>query len=61
MKYPDISANMASKKVDDAMASGCSRVVAGDLGCLLNIEGRAHREGKALEACHFVELLVGKE
>lgn len=61
VKYPDISASMATKKVDDALASGCDCVSLGDLGCLLNIEGRAHRENKQLKVRHFVELLSGRE
>lgn len=58
IKYPEISNNMVQRKVADARASGAPRLVSGDLGCLLNIEGNLHRQGVAMEACHFVELLA---
>lgn len=58
IKYPDISNAMVSSKVEDLVASGAGTVVAGDLGCLLNIEGKLAREGVAIEARHFVELLA---
>jgi L-lactate dehydrogenase complex protein LldE len=34
-------------------------VLAGDLGCLLNIAGRLKREGHATQARHVVEVLAG--
>ncbi len=33
----------------------------GDLGCLLNLEGKLHRDSEALQVSHFVELLVPGE
>ena len=37
---------MVSDKVRDIVASGAETVLAGDLGCLLNIAGRLQREGR---------------
>ncbi len=34
-------------------------LLGGDLGCLLNIAGRASREGVALEVRHVTEVLAG--
>src|SRR6185369_8520912 len=43
VKYPEISVRMVSDKVRDIVATGADTVLAGDLGCLLNIAGRLQR------------------
>jgi len=59
VKYPDISVRMASDKVGNIIAAGAETVIAGDLGCLLNIAGRLHREGHHVQTRHVAELLAG--
>lgn len=59
VKYPDISIRMASDKVRNIVATEAETVAAGDLGCLLNIAGRLHREGHRVEVRHVAELLAG--
>jgi L-lactate dehydrogenase complex protein LldE len=59
VKYPDISVRMVSDKVRDIIASGAETVVAGDLGCLLNIAGRLQREGHRTMVRHVAEVLAG--
>lgn len=59
VKYPDISTRMASDKVRNIVAAGAETVAAGDLGCLLNIAGRLHREGYRVSVRHVAELLAG--
>jgi L-lactate dehydrogenase complex protein LldE len=45
VKHPAISGAMVQDKVEDIRATGASRVITGDCGCLLNIAGAiAHRE-----------------
>jgi L-lactate dehydrogenase complex protein LldE len=34
-------------------------VVLGDLGCMLNIEGRLRRRGDAVRVLHVAEVLAG--
>ena len=58
VKYPEISGRMVSDKARDIDAAKADTVLAGDLGCLLNIAGRLHREGLRIEARHVAELLV---
>jgi len=58
VKYPEISGRMVTDKVRDVAATKADTVLAGDLGCLLNIAGRLHREGVRVEARHVVEVLV---
>ncbi len=59
VKYPDISVRMVSNKTDDIVATGADTVLAGDMGCLLNIAGRLKRQGHAVKARHIAEVLAG--
>jgi L-lactate dehydrogenase complex protein LldE len=58
-KFPEISVAMVSNKVRDIVASDAATVLAGDLGCLLNIAGRLQREGHHIRARHIAEVLAG--
>ncbi|MEH6588723.1 MAG: (Fe-S)-binding protein [Halioglobus sp.] len=60
VKMPELSTKMASDKLDDALASGAQVLVGGDLGCLMNIAGRARRLGQDIEVRHIAELLSGQ-
>ena len=59
VKYPDISERMVSDKVALAAATGADTLLGGDLGCLLNIAGRAARLEVPLEVRHAAEVLAG--
>ena len=59
VKYPGISGRMVSEKVDNVAAAGADAVLAGDLGCLLNIAGRMRREGRPGRVFHVAEVLAG--
>ncbi|HEY6241422.1 MAG TPA: (Fe-S)-binding protein [Burkholderiales bacterium] len=60
IKYGDISSAMAEKKCANIAASGASAVVLGDLGCMLNIEGRLRRRGdERTRVLHVAEVLAG--
>jgi L-lactate dehydrogenase complex protein LldE len=58
VKYPEISGRMVSDKVGDIEATHADTVLAGDLGCLLNISGRLLRQGVRVDARHVAEVLV---
>lgn len=58
-KMPEISGKMVDDKLRNASATGAGILTGGDLGCLLNIAGRARREGIELEVRHVAELLSG--
>jgi L-lactate dehydrogenase complex protein LldE len=60
VKYPDISTKMVSDKTAAVEASGADLVLAGDLGCLLNIAGRLKRQGSAVAVRHVAEVLAGE-
>ena len=59
VKYPDISTEMVTRKVQAASDTGADTLVGGDLGCLLNIAGRLKREGKTMRVRHVAEVLAG--
>jgi L-lactate dehydrogenase complex protein LldE len=59
IKYPDISDKMVSDKEADIAATGAEAVLAGDLGCLLNIAGKLLRRGRRVEVRHVAEVLAG--
>ena len=61
VKFGAISTAIVDRKCDAAAASGAAAVVGGDLGCLLNIEGRLRRRGDAsTRVLHFAEVLAGE-
>ena len=58
VKYPEISNEMVEKKVRDAKNTGAEALVTGDLGCLMNMEGKIKRLELDLPVYHFVEILA---
>ncbi len=59
VKYPQISDQMVDQKAADIAATGAAAVLAGDLGCLLNIAGKLARRGEPIEVRHVAEVLAG--
>jgi len=59
VKYPEISDKMASDKIADINATGAGCVLAGDLGCLLQIAGKLSRAGSRVATRHVAEVLAG--
>src|SRR4051794_23022 len=59
VKYPDISVRMVSDKTADIASTGADTLLAGDLGCLLNMAGRLSREGSDVRVRHVAEVLAG--
>ncbi|MBL8707741.1 MAG: (Fe-S)-binding protein [Rhodospirillaceae bacterium] len=59
VKFPDISNSMAARKVETIAATGADLLLAGDLGCLLNLAGKMKRDGSRIEVRHVAEVLAG--
>ena len=57
IRYPAVSGNMVDDKMKCVLATGADCLVSTDAGCLMNIGGRLHREGKTIEVLHLAELL----
>jgi L-lactate dehydrogenase complex protein LldE len=60
VKLGDISTRMAENKCANVRMAGADMLIGGDLGCLLNLEGRLRRTGDhATRVLHFAEVLAG--
>jgi L-lactate dehydrogenase complex protein LldE len=60
IKLGEISARIADNKCQHIVTNGAEAVVLGDLGCMLNIEGRLRRRGDATRVLHIAEVLAGE-
>jgi len=60
VKYSDISNAMVSKKTQNIDDTGADMLVAGDMGCLMNMAGKLKRQGSKTEVRHVAEVLAGK-
>jgi L-lactate dehydrogenase complex protein LldE len=61
VKFGEISTRIADRKCTDIESTGADAVVLGDLGCMLNIEGRLRRRGNTTtQVLHVAEVLTGK-
>jgi L-lactate dehydrogenase complex protein LldE len=59
VKYPSISNKMVDDKTTHIIASGAHTLVAGDLGCLMNMAGKLSRLGANIQVYHVAEILAG--
>ncbi|EWY40591.1 Fe-S oxidoreductase [Skermanella stibiiresistens SB22] len=59
IKYPDISNKMVGDKTVDIGRTGADTLLAGDMGCLLNMAGKLKREGSPVKVRHVAEVLAG--
>jgi L-lactate dehydrogenase complex protein LldE len=59
VKYPEISDAIVEKKANNIASTGALTLLAGDLGCLMNMAGKLQRVGKPVAARHIAELLAG--
>ena len=60
VKYPDISNKMVSEKSLEIDGTGADTLLAGDLGCLMNMAGKLSRRGSRVKAFHVAEVLAGR-
>jgi L-lactate dehydrogenase complex protein LldE len=58
IKYPEISDKMLAEKTADIAATGADTLLAGDLGCLLNMAGKLQRQGSDVRVRHVAEVLA---
>lgn len=62
VKYGELSTRMADNKCRHITDAHAGSIVGGDLGCLLNIEGRLRRNGdKKTRVLHVAEVLSGMD
>ena len=59
VKYGELSDAIVAKKSTMIVATGADTLLAGDLGCLLNMAGKLTRMGRHIEVRHIAEVLAG--
>jgi L-lactate dehydrogenase complex protein LldE len=59
VKYGDIATRIADQKLDRVRESGADTLLAGDLGCLMHLAGRARRRKDKIRVRHIAEVLAG--
>jgi L-lactate dehydrogenase complex protein LldE len=61
VKYGNISDAIVTEKCQNIQATGANAVVLGDLGCMLNIEGKLRRSGDtSTRVLHVAQVLAGE-
>jgi L-lactate dehydrogenase complex protein LldE len=61
VKYAAVSDKIAADKLADVEATGAELLLAGDLGCLLHLAGKARRDGRPFAVRHVAEVLAGED
>jgi L-lactate dehydrogenase complex protein LldE len=59
IKFPDVSNSMAARKVATINETGADLLLAGDMGCLMNLAGKMQRDGSKVKVRHVAEVLAG--
>jgi L-lactate dehydrogenase complex protein LldE len=59
VKYPEISNAIVERKAEAIAESGAGTLLAGDLGCLMNMAGKLQRKGAPVHSRHVAEVLAG--
>ena len=59
VKYPAISNAIVTEKAEAIEATGADLLLAGDLGCLMNMAGKLHRRGSKVRCYHTIEIIAG--
>ena len=61
IKFGEIATRLAENKCEQIAGTGAEALVLGDLGCMLNIEGRLRRRGDTrTRVLHVAEVLAGE-
>ncbi len=59
VKYSDISGAIVDAKAKNVEESHAPTLLAGDLGCLMNMAGKLTRDGRPIAVRHVAEVLAG--
>jgi L-lactate dehydrogenase complex protein LldE len=60
IKYPEISNAIVERKTENVAVTGADMLLAGDLGCLMNMAGKLSRQGRRVAVRHVAEVLAGE-
>lgn len=57
---PDVSAAMGTDKIRDHEQAGSEVIVAGDMSCLMHLQGLIRRQQRPIGVMHIAQLLMGR-
>ena len=60
VKYSDISNAIVTEKAEAIERTEADLLLAGDLGCLMNMAGKLNRRGARTRCFHTIEVLAGR-
>ena len=60
LEQPELSTEMLARKIAEIEASGADTIVAGDVSCLMHIEGGLRRAGSSVRCLHLAQALTGR-
>lgn len=60
VKYSDISNAMVERKCANIAETKADLLLAGDMGCLMNMAGKLRRDGSPVQVRHVAEVLAGE-
>ena len=60
VKYAEISNAIVTEKAEAIERTGADLLLAGDLGCLMNMAGKLNRRGAKVRCFHTIEVLAGR-
>ncbi|HLC01669.1 MAG TPA: (Fe-S)-binding protein [Anaerolineales bacterium] len=60
VEQPELSTEMLARKLAEIFSSGADIVVAGDVSCLMHIEGGLRKVGSAVRCAHLAQVLAGR-
>jgi L-lactate dehydrogenase complex protein LldF len=58
LQHPDVAKQILARKLENVQATGASRVVTDNPGCLMHIRGGLRAAGRAERASHLAEILA---
>lgn len=56
----DVSVAMGRDRIADHLAAGSEVIVAGDMSCLMHLQGLIRRNGTPLQVMHIAQVLMGR-
>jgi L-lactate dehydrogenase complex protein LldE len=60
VEQPELSREMLARKLAEISSSGAEVVVAGDVSCLMHIEGGLRKAGSPVRCAHLAQILAGQ-
>lgn len=60
IKFPEISNAIVEKKCANIVEAAPDLLLAGDVGCLINMAGKLRRQGRSIAVRHVAEVLAGE-